>query len=330
VTATSDAVSSGTPRPGAATDVAPALAGLLRDYLAHLRVERGLSDNTTSAYRRDLARYATYLTASGRAHLADVAEADVDAYLAAVREGSDGGRPLSAASCARALAALRGWHRFAQAEGLTDADPSADVAAPSQVRRLPHALSVDAVARLLAAASTGEGPVALRDRALLELLYSTGGRISEVVGLDVDNVADDAAVRLFGKGGKERVVPVGSYARDAVAAYRVRARPALVTAAASRGRSTPALFLNTRGARLSRQSAWAVLQRAADRAGIAEHVSPHTLRHSFATHLLAGGADVRVVQELLGHASVTTTQIYTMVTPDTLREVYAAAHPRAL
>ncbi|WP_418277979.1 site-specific tyrosine recombinase XerD [Isoptericola jiangsuensis] len=303
---------------------------VLSDYLAHLRVERGLSVNTTAAYRRDLARYAAYLTAAGRDSLAHVTEADVDAYLGAVREGEDGGRPLSPSSCARALAAVRGWHRFARAEGLTDVDPSAEVAAPTQVRRLPHALSIDAVARLLAAASGGEEPVALRDRALLELLYSTGGRISEVVGLDVDDVADGDAVRLFGKGGKERVVPVGSYAGDAVSAYLVRARPSLVSAGAARGRSTPALFLNTRGNRLSRQSAWAVLQRAAERAGLAEHVSPHTLRHSFATHLLAGGADVRVVQELLGHASVTTTQIYTMVTPDALREVYAAAHPRAL
>jgi integrase/recombinase XerD len=203
---------------------------------------------------------------------------------------------------------------------------------------------VDDVGRLLEAAGAGEGSVPLRDRALLELLYSTGGRISEVVGLDVDSVGwlgredgdavrpQDAVVRLLGKGSKERVVPVGSFARDALDAYLVRARPALAAAGGGAGRraGTPALFLNTRGARLSRQSAWAVLQAASERAGLTEHVSPHTLRHSFATHLLAGGADVRVVQELLGHASVTTTQIYTMVTPDTLREVYAAAHPRAL
>ncbi len=308
----------------------PALDGALRDYLAHLRVERGLSANTVAAYRRDLARYATFLTASGRERLADVREADVGAYLTAVREGADGGRPLSPSSTARALAAVRGWHRFARAEGLSEADPTAEVTAPTQTRRLPHALSVDAVARLLDAAAAGEGPAGLRDRALLEMLYSTGGRISEVVGLDVDDVGTDGIVRLLGKGGKERVVPVGSFARTAVDAYLVRARPVLTSAGAARGRSTPALFLNSRGNRLSRQSAWAVLGRAADRAGLAEHVSPHTLRHSFATHLLAGGADVRAVQELLGHASVTTTQIYTMVTPEALREVYAAAHPRAL
>ncbi|MEG3613743.1 site-specific tyrosine recombinase XerD [Isoptericola haloaureus] len=314
----------------APADLPDALDSALRDYLAHLRVERGLSGNTVQAYRRDLTRYAAFLDGLGRSGLAQVTEPDVEAYLDAVREGDDGGRALSPASTARALAALRGWHRFAQAEGHAPDDPTVEVTAPTQTRRLPHALSVDAVARLLAAASAVEGAPGLRDRALLELLYSTGGRISEVVGLDVDDVGTEAVVRLFGKGGKERVVPVGSYARDAVDAYLVRARPVLATAGSAHGRSTPALFLNSRGDRLSRQSAWAVLQRAADRAGLAEHVSPHTLRHSFATHLLAGGADVRVVQELLGHASVTTTQIYTMVTPEALREVYAAAHPRAL
>jgi integrase/recombinase XerD len=297
----------------------------LRDYLAHLSVERGLSANTVAAYRRDLVRYAGFLAAAGRVALDGVSEADVTGFVEAVRQGSDGGRPLSPSSTARALAAVRGWHRFAQAEGLAVGDPSAEVRAPTQLRRLPHALSVDDVAALLEAAGTGDGPLPLRDRALLELLYATGARISEIVGLDVDGVGDSTAVRLFGKGSKERVVPVGSFARDALGAYLVRARPALAAA----GRGTPALFLNTRGARMSRQTAWAALQSAAARAGLNEHVSPHTLRHSFATHLLSGGADVRVVQELLGHASVTTTQIYTMVTPDALREVYAAAHPRA-
>ncbi|QAY71889.1 site-specific tyrosine recombinase XerD [Xylanimonas protaetiae] len=305
----------------------------LDDYLAHLRVERGLSANTTAAYRRDLARYLRHLDRLGRTSLGAVGEDDVTGFVAAVRDGSDGGARLSASSTARALAAVRGWHRFAQAEGLSLQDPAAEVRAPTQLRRLPHALSVDAVTRLLECAGVGDGPVPLRDRALLELLYSTGGRISEVVGLDVDALGwlgaegDDvpAVVRLHGKGDKERIVPVGSYARSALDAYLVRARPALAAA----GSGTPALFLNTRGRPLSRQSAWAVLQAASSRAGL-ENVSPHTLRHSFATHLLQGGADVRVVQELLGHASVTTTQIYTMVTPDTLREVYAATHPRAL
>lgn len=326
-TALAHLLSSGEPEPGPPRTLAGSapLDRALTDYLAHLSVERGLSANTVAAYRRDLVRYAGYLATTGRDGLDGVTEAHVTGFVECVRQGTDGGRPLSASSTARALAAVRGWHRFAQAEGLALADPSAEVRAPTQLRRLPHALSVDDVAGLLDAAGTGDGPLPPRDRALLELLYATGARISEIVGLDVDEVGDRTAVRLLGKGGKERVVPVGSFARDALGAYLVRARPALAAA----GRGTPALFLNTRGARMSRQTAWAALQSAATRAGLTEHVSPHTLRHSFATHLLSGGADVRVVQELLGHASVTTTQIYTMVTPDALREVYAAAHPRA-
>jgi integrase/recombinase XerD len=309
----------------------PTLAGVVGDYLAHLSVERGLSANTLGAYRRDLGRYVAYLTARGRTTPADVTEADVEDFVLALRTGSDGGAVLSASSAARAVVAVRGWHRFCALEGLVGADAASTVRPPAQTKRLPKAISTDEVERLLAAAGVGDGPGPVRDRAILELLYSTGARISEVVGLDVDDVdltPGRAAVRLLGKGSKERVVPVGSYAVAALEAYLVRARPVL----ASSGRGTPALFLNTRGARLSRQSAWAVLRAAAERAQLpgAAHISPHTLRHSFATHLLAGGADVRVVQELLGHASVTTTQIYTLVTPDTLREVYAASHPRAL
>jgi integrase/recombinase XerD len=302
----------------------------LAEYVAHLAVERGLSEHTVAAYRRDLARYVRYLSAAGVEDLDGVDEARVGAFVEAMRTGSDGGRALSAASAGRAVVAVHGWHRFALREGQAGADPAAAVRPPAAPKRLPKAVSTGDVERLLVAASMGEGPVPLRDRALLELLYGTGCRISEAVGLDVDDVdLDDpagASARLFGKGRKERVVPMGRYAVDALEAYLVRARPAL----AAEGRGVPALFLNTRGQRLSRQSAWAVLQAAARRAGLAEHVSPHTLRHSFATHLLAGGADVRVVQELLGHASVTTTQIYTLVTPQTLREVYAASHPRAL
>ena len=313
----------------------------LGSYLAHLRVERGLADNTTAAYRRDLTRYVNFLVTTRRSQLAAVSEADINEFVAAVREGSDGGTPLSTSSTARMLAAVRGWHRFAALEGTTTSDPSAGVRAPAQAKRLPHALSVDEVTRLLEAASIGDGPIPLRDRALLELLYSTGGRISEIVGLEVDDLAwlvDEALgsdeptaadrpalLCLRGKGRKERLVPVGSYARAAVDAYLVRARPGLAQA----GIGTSAVFLNHRGRRLSRQSAWAVLGAAAERAQLTG-VSPHTLRHSYATHLLAGGADVRVVQELLGHASVTTTQIYTQVTPDALREIYAASHPRAL
>ena len=301
-------------------------AEVLGEYLAHLAVERGMSENTLAAYRRDLERYAAFLEARGLA-FDEVREADVVAYVEALRTGSDGRSALAASSAGRAVTALRGWHRFALEEGLVAGDPSAEVRPPSSAKRLPKAISVDRVEALLEAASLGEGPVPLRDRALLELLYGTGARISEAVGLAVDDLDLTAAsVRLFGKGRKERVVPVGRYAVEAVEAYLVRGRPALAAA----GRGNAAVFLNTRGNPLSRQSAWAVLQQAAARAGLTEHVSPHSLRHSFATHLLAGGADVRVVQELLGHASVTTTQIYTQVTVQTLREVYAASHPRAL
>jgi integrase/recombinase XerD len=307
-----------------------ALEKALEAYLAHLDVERGLSSNTLAAYRRDLSRYVDFLAARGIATPADVSERDVEDYVLAARTGSDGRSALSASSAARGVVAIRGWHRFCVPEGLASQDPAREVHPPARPKRLPKALSVDDVRRLLEDGVLGDGPVPLRDRALLELLYSTGARISEAVGLDIDDLdmtPGRAAVRLFGKGSKERIVPVGSYAAEAIDAYVVRARPAL----AAGGRGTPALFLNVRGARLSRQSAWAVLRTAAERAGLASaaHVSPHTLRHSFATHLLQGGADIRVVQELLGHASVTTTQIYTMVTPDLLREVYVANHPRA-
>lgn len=305
------------------------LAASLREYLAHLGVERGLSEHTLAAYRRDLERYQGFLDSRGRGELADVAEVDVVAYVEALRTGGDGGTPLSASSTGRAVVAVRGWHRFEVREGRALLDPAAEVRPPGAAKRLPKAIAVDDVEKLLQGASAGEGVLGLRDRALVEVLYGTGARISEAVGLAVDDVdvaAEHAAVRLFGKGRKERVVPLGRYAVEAVDAYLVRGRPALAT----KGRGHAALFLNQRGNPLSRQSAWAVLQEAAERAGLTAHISPHTLRHSYATHLLAGGADVRVVQELLGHASVTTTQIYTLVTPDTLREVYAAAHPRAL
>ncbi|QDB79301.1 site-specific tyrosine recombinase XerD [Georgenia wutianyii] len=309
-----------------ARSVAPALARALEEYLAHLAVERGLSEHTLAAYRRDLERYTAYLGGRGRRRLSDVVETDVAEYVEVLRAGSDGGRALAVSSAGRAVVAVRGWHRFAVLEGHAPQDPSAEVRAPATARRLPKALSTDDVERLLEAASLGDGPVPLRDRALLEVLYGTGARISEAVGLSADDLdLDGGTVRLFGKGRRERVVPVGRFAVEAVEAYLVRARPVLAHA----GRGTSALFLNQRGNPLSRQSAWAVLQTAGARAGLGDRVSPHTLRHSFATHLLAGGADVRVVQELLGHASVTTTQIYTQVTVQAMREVYATAHPRA-
>ena len=297
---------------------------VVEDYLAHLAVERGVAANTLAAYGRDLRRYLAHLGAMDR--LGDVSEAQVAGFLAALREGDADHPPLSASSAARAVVAVRGLHRFAARDGIVADDVARAVRPPAPPRRLPKAISVDDVERLLEAAGFDGTPLALRDRALLEVLYGTGARISEAVGLDVDDLdAVDKTVLLHGKGGKERLVPIGSYAVTAVSEYLVRARPGLVAA----GKGTPALFLNARGGPLSRQSAWTILRFAAERAGLKTEISPHTLRHSYATHLLDGGADVRVVQELLGHASVSTTQVYTLVTVDNLREVFATAHPRA-
>ncbi|MDR7274390.1 site-specific tyrosine recombinase XerD [Catenuloplanes atrovinosus] len=302
----------------------------VRGYLDHLTVERALSANTLVSYRRDLDRYLEFLAGAEIHDLGTVTAGDLTRHLSALRTGDDDHPPLSASSAARAMSAVRGLHRFAVREGLAADDPSREVKPPVPPRRLPKALEVDEVERLLAVPRT-DSPRGLRDRALLEFLYGTGARISEAVGAAVDDVdLDDATVLLRGKGGRSRLVPIGGYARDALAAYLVRGRPTLVRA----GRGTPAVFCNARGGPLSRQSAWTILHRAAEAAGLPvdgpRAVSPHTLRHSFATHLLDGGADVRVVQELLGHASVTTTQIYTLVTVDRLREIYATAHPRAL
>jgi integrase/recombinase XerD len=309
-------------------------------YCDHLAVERGVSGHTVSAYRRDLRRYAEHLAGTGVTDPGAVTAAMVRDYAMVLHEGvrSPEGTgwarpPLSPASVARAVVAVRSLHRFAQAEGLTADDPAAEVQPPKPPRRLPKALGLDQVQAMLDVPAT-DTVLGLRDRALLEVLYGTGVRISEAVALDVDEVSRLAALprdtptpglRVLGKGRKERVVPLGSYARAALDAYLVRARPEL----ARHGPGTPALFLNARGGRLSRQSAWTILRTVAERAGITVEVSPHTLRHCFATHLLDGGADVRVVQELLGHASVTTTQIYTLVTVDHLREVYLTSHPRA-
>jgi len=247
-------------------------------------------------------------------------------FLAELRDGAHERPALSASSAARTIVAVRGFHKFLALEGETPTDPAGAVAPPKAPKRLPKAISLHDVERLLSAASVGDTPAAMRDRAIVEVLYGSGARISEAVGLDVDDIdLEQGSVRLMGKGSKERIVPLGSYARQAVTAYTVRARPSM----AIKGKGTPALFLNQRGGRLTRQSAWTAIRAAAERAGLGATVSPHTLRHSFATHLLDGGADVRVVQELLGHASVTTTQIYTMVTIQRLREVYAGAHPRA-
>lgn len=302
------------------------LEGQISSFLDHLTVERGLSDNTIQAYRRDLRRYAGWLGERGVSDALDVdgtAAAEFVGYVSGLR-GEDG-RPYAASSSARALSAVRAFHRFLAAEDRTGEDPTAGVVRPKVPRGLPHPLDVDEVKRLLETPAGAEPP-ALRDRAMLELLYGAGLRISELVALDVDDVEldEEPYVRVLGKGGKERTVPLGRYACSAVDTYLRTGRPALASK-----RSRAALLLNQRGGRLTRQGCAQILKTYARRAGIQSRVTPHTLRHSFATHLLEGGADVRVVQELLGHSSVATTQIYTLVTQQHLREAYYTAHPRA-
>jgi integrase/recombinase XerD len=300
----------------------------VRDYLDYLEVERGLAANSVESYWRDLRRYEGFLAESGRDELADVTAADVAQFLIALREGDADHPALAVSSAARALAAVRGLHGFGRTRGLAPDDPAHDISPPSPPMRLPKAIPLADVERLLS--GFADDPRSLRDRALLEFLYGTGARISEVTGLDVDELQleEDPVVRLIGKGDKHRIVPVGSYAVNALDAYLVRGRP-MLAAASRRVTVQPAVFLNARGGRLTRQGAWGILVAAAARAGLSD-ISPHTLRHSFATHLLDGGADIRVVQELLGHSSVTTTQIYTLITVERLREVYASSHPRAL
>ena len=316
--------------------MSPSAAQGAQRYLRHVALELGLSANSQAAYRRDLDAYAEWLEARGIPDLGAVGPETLSEYVAELSR-----RGLAPASITRRLSTVRGMHRFLFEEGLLETHAGSGVRTPKRAQRLPKALPIEEVEALLATAG-GEDPVGLRDRALLELLYASGARVSEVTALDVDDLlaapgrgdvwGDPARalgaggfLQVTGKGAKQRIVPYGGYAGRALAAYLVRARPAM----AERGRGTPALFLGPRGGRLSRQSAWLVIRAAAERAGLTSEVSPHTLRHSFATHLLAGGADVRTVQELLGHASVTTTQIYTQVTADTLREHYLGAHPRA-
>jgi integrase/recombinase XerD len=305
------------------------LPQLVDDYLRHLSIERGLSKNTIAAYRRDLSSYLGYLEKQQISNASQITESTVTGYVSFISESG----ALASNSVARMLAGVRGLHKFWLFESITVGDPSSMVKPPKLPKRLPKAITISEVEKLIEVSGpdpksldAGEPDLArVRDRAILELLYATGARISEVTALNLDDLVDPTMIRLFGKGSKERIVPVGSYAQNALEVYLVRARPVLV----KKGKGTPALFLNQRGSRLSRQSAWQIISDCADAAKLASEVSPHTLRHSFATHLLEGGADVRVVQELLGHSSVATTQIYTLVTVDALREVYATSHPRA-
>lgn len=303
-------------------------------YLRHVSIERGLAGNTVAAYRRDLGAYARLLAGRSIVDPTSIAAADVAAFVSSLRTGEsvsslrtgpgESERRLTASSVARMLSSVRGLHRFLLEEGIVQADVAADQSPPKLASRLPKAISIEQMESVLEAAS-GDDTLALRDRALLELLYATGARVSEAVDLNVDDVIDGDVVRLLGKGGKQRIVPLGSFARRSIDSYLVRARPEL----SLRGSSTPALFLGARGHRVSRQNAWLIIRSRAEQAKLGIEISPHTFRHSFATHLLQGGADVRVVQELLGHSSVATTQIYTLVTIDTLRDMYTTAHPRA-
>lgn len=299
-------------------------------FIDHLTVERGLSRNTLVAYRRDILRYCEFLSMRDKS-IAEASERDIEDFLLSLRSGSSDYKALSVSSAARSIIAIRGFHKFYSREN-SSVDPASGVRPPTPGRRLPKALSISEIESIIAGAGDGQTPQSLRDRALIELLYATGARVSEIINLELDDIKRPlTSLRLFGKGGKERIVPVGSFASAAVDAYLVRGRPALL-GNAHRKLGAPSerhLFLNRRGSGLSRQSAWEIVRTAAAKGGVSSELSPHSFRHSFATHLLDGGADIRTVQELLGHASVATTQIYTLVTIDRLREAYLLAHPRA-
>lgn len=306
---------------------------LLEQFLTHIGVERGLAQSTVDAYASDLRRYLDWLEARGVHGPAAVTRQDVEDYVADLDGAGESGR-----SKARRLASIHAFHRFALAQQAVASDVAATVKAPKGAGTLPDVLTVDEVVRLLdavpqphAADVAGvEDAVLVRDRALLELMYATGARVSEIVGADVDDMDfDERVIRVTGKGSKQRLVPVGGYACQALRRYLDQARGVLERRKRSGGAERRALFLNKRGCRLSRQSVWEVVRDTGERAHITKPLHPHTLRHSFATHLIQGGADVRTVQELLGHASVTTTQIYTHVSPESLIEAYLTAHPRA-
>ncbi len=310
-----------------ATGLERSLDRALDRYLRFLTIERGLSANTIAAYRRDLSGYLDHLAASGIREPGAITDIAISEFIQEVRGGME---PLAASSASRLVSSIKGFHKFLVEEGETATDPTVDLRPPKLPARLPKAITVAQMSKVLST-TDGDDWQAIRDKALLEFMYATGARVSEAVDLNVDDVIDadgngvTELVRLFGKGGKQRIVPLGSFARNAIGSYLVRVRPEL----AKKGKAGPALFLGARGGRLSRQNIWLVIQARVEQAKLGITASPHTFRHSFATHLLEGGADVRVVQELLGHSSVSTTQIYTQVTADTLRDMYLTAHPRS-
>jgi integrase/recombinase XerD len=307
--------------PGASPSAAQPFEHLVLDFLAYLEFERGLSRNTLEAYRSDLLQFGAHL--GGRDPLG-VAHSDLAAFVAALATGDGDRRPVAPATLQRKVACLRSFYRHLRREGLMDEDPTAHLKAPRQSRRLPQVLSRDEVARLLDQPK-GTGAAALRDRALLELMYACGLRASEAIDLETTDLdLETGVLRARGKGAKERLVPVGSAAARALELYLSRGRPRLVG-----DRLEPRLFVNQRGRGLTRQGLYKIVQRHAAAAGLAEKMSPHTLRHSFATHLLAGGCDLRSLQEMLGHADIATTQLYTHLSAERLKDVYFDAHPRA-
>ena len=297
------------------------LNAAIANYLNYAAIEKGLSRNTISAYRLDLAKFSQYLILENIA-LSDVSPECLDNFLATLR----GSGESAESSSARVIVTIRNFFKFLSSESKS-INPLKDYSPPAIPKRLPKALLLEEVVRMIEASKSDQSSIALRDTALIEVLYATGGRVSEITSLSLDDISqlgETMTLKLLGKGSKERVVPVGNYARTSLENYLFNSRPNLVKSSRS-----SKVFLNTRGNSLSRQSAWEIVASAAERANLSVHVTPHSLRHSFATHLLDGGADIRVVQELLGHSSVTTTQIYTLVTIDKLRESYASAHPRA-
>ena len=292
------------------------------DFLAYLEFERGLSRNTLEAYRSDLLQFGRFLEDRGTTPVA-AAGADVADFLAALAQGN-ARPPASPATIHRKDACLRSFYRHLRREGAIAHDPTADLHGPRKTQRLPRVLTRQEVARLLSEPS-GTDALALRDRALLELMYACGLRASESIGLELGDVdLESAMLRARGKGSKERVVPIGRHAIEAVRIYLERGRPQLVG-----DRLVTKLFVNFRGEALTRQGLYKIVRRHAAAAGLADRMSPHTLRHTFATHLLAGGCDLRSVQEMLGHADVATTQLYTHLTSERLKDVYFKAHPRA-